>query len=49
MSKGKTKAEHLISTISAESILIPVESNWIQRRFGLSGLSGLFGLSRVFG
>jgi hypothetical protein len=30
MSKGKTKAQHMISTISAESILIKGESNWIQ-------------------
>jgi ribosomal protein L13 len=30
MSKGKMKAQHIISTISAESVLITGESNWIQ-------------------
>jgi hypothetical protein len=52
MSKGNTKAQEMASTISAESVLIRRESNWIQTRFGLSGQSGLsclFGLSRLFG
>lgn len=44
-SKGKTKAQHSISKFSAESILILIESNWIQMRFGLSGLSSWSGLS----
>jgi hypothetical protein len=30
MSKGNTKAQEVISTLSAESILITGESNWIQ-------------------
>jgi hypothetical protein len=30
MSKGNTKAQNLTGTISTESILITVESNWIQ-------------------
>ena len=30
MSKGNKQAQETISSISAESILIPVESNWIQ-------------------
>ena len=30
MSKGKTKAQEMSSTISAESVLIRGESNWIQ-------------------
>jgi len=35
----------MISTISAESFLILVESDWIQTLFGLFGLSGWSGLS----
>jgi hypothetical protein len=31
MSKGKTKEQNITSNISAESILITWESNWIQR------------------
>ncbi len=30
MSKGNTKAQNIISSISAESILITLEFNWIQ-------------------
>ena len=48
MSKGNTKAQNMTGALSTESILITVESNWIQM-FGLSGPSGLSGLSRVFG
>ena len=32
MSKGNTKAQNMTGTLSTESILITVESNWIQRR-----------------
>ena len=32
MSKGKTEAQEVISTISAESVLIRGESNWIQMK-----------------
>jgi hypothetical protein len=32
MSKGNTKAQNMTGTISTESILITVESNWIQMR-----------------
>ena len=32
MSKGNTKAQNIVSTISAESILIAVGFNWIQMR-----------------
>ena len=32
MSKGNTKPQNIISTISTESILIPLEFNWIQMR-----------------
>jgi hypothetical protein len=32
MSMGKMKAQEITGNISAESILIIVESNWIQRR-----------------
>jgi hypothetical protein len=32
MSTGNTKAQEVISTISAESVLISVESNWIQTK-----------------
>ena len=32
MSKGNTKAQEMTSNISAESILITGESNWIQMR-----------------
>jgi hypothetical protein len=35
--------------ISAESVLIIGESNWIQTLFGLSGLSGLSRLSGLSG
>ena len=31
--KGQTKAEKISCTISAESIYIPVEFNWIQTLF----------------
>ena len=50
--EGNKKAENMTGCISTESILITVESNWIQTLFGLSGLSrlsGLSGLSRLFG
>jgi len=30
MSKGNTKAQNMTGTLSTESILIIVESNWIQ-------------------
>ena len=30
MSKGNTKAQNMTGTISTESILISMESNWIQ-------------------
>jgi hypothetical protein len=45
MSMGNTPGQEMASTISAESVLIRGESNWIQTLFGLSGLSGLFGSS----
>ena len=32
MSKGNTKVQNMTRTISTESILITVESNWIQMR-----------------
>ena len=32
MSKVNTKAQNIISTLSTESILIPLEFNWIQMR-----------------
>jgi hypothetical protein len=32
MSKGKTKAQNMTGALSTESILITVESNWIQMR-----------------
>jgi len=34
-SKRHTKAEDIVCDGSAESILIPIESNWIQTLFGL--------------
>jgi len=42
---GNTKVENITSDISTESILILAKSNWIQRLYGLCGLSRLFGLS----
>jgi hypothetical protein len=45
MSKGNTKAQRMTGTLSTESILITVESNWIQTKI----VFGLFGLSRLFG
>ena len=36
MSKGNTKAQNIISTLSTESILIPLEFNWIQMRLLLA-------------
>jgi hypothetical protein len=32
MSKGNTKAQRMTGTLSTESILITVESNWIQTK-----------------
>ena len=32
MSEGNTQAENITGTLSTESILIPVESNWIQTK-----------------
>jgi hypothetical protein len=32
MSKGNTKAQNMTGTLSTESILITVESNWIQTK-----------------
>jgi len=32
MSKGNTKTQNIISSLSAESILITMESKWIQMR-----------------
>ena len=32
MSKGNTQAQNMTGTLSAESILITVESNWIQMK-----------------
>jgi hypothetical protein len=32
MSKGNTKAQSMTGTLSTESILITVESNWIQTK-----------------
>jgi hypothetical protein len=40
MSKGNTQAQEMISNISAESILIPVESNWIQVRLRVKRAKG---------
>ena len=46
--EGKDEGTERRRTISTESILIPGESNWIQRLFGLSGLSRLYGIEVVF-
>jgi len=40
MSKGNTRTQNLIGTISTESILITGESNWIQRQSFWRGARG---------